>query len=108
MKSPYLGDPKKIDLLTYVRGAPFRRHFACSYLKRAQMATRLIAPELISEPPELIPSASAAQGENLSIRTICFWTKSHQSTTKPQKIGVLDPPPHHPPDMGRAIRVWVP
>ena len=85
MKSPYLGDPRKIYFLTYVRGAPFRRHFACSYPKRAQMATRLIAPELISEPPELIPSASAAQGENLSIKVPRLQDTCHQSPTACRK-----------------------
>ena len=85
MKSPYLGDPKKIDLLTYVRGAPFRRHFACSYLKRAQMATRLISLELISEPPGPILAASAAPGGNLSIKVPRLQDTCHQSPTACRK-----------------------
>ena len=61
--------------------------------------------ELISEPPELILFFSAAQDENLSIKVRGVWKTCYQSTTKPQKVGVLDPPPHHPSYIERAIRV---
>ncbi len=79
--------------------------FGCSRPERAQTAFAMAIRSLFPGPPELILFLSAAQDENLSIKVPGSRKTCHQSTTKPLKIGVLDPPPHHSPDMGRAIRV---
>ncbi len=102
-KIPYLGDPRFFDALTEVTRS---KGSASLFVLVPPRRPRYSHSELISGPPDLILFFPAAQDENLSIKVRGLWKTCYQSTTKPLRIGVLDPPPHHPSYIERAIRVW--